>query len=367
MPKRIFVYSNTAWSIYNFRRNLILDLLAKGHEVIAVAPPDEVAERISELGCQFIPIPMDNKGTSILRDLKMLLQIRKILKQHQPDIAFTFTIKCNIYTCFASILLPTLVIPNVSGLGTAFLSKGWLNKLVCLLYRLAFRKSSTVFFQNENDQALFEQLNLVKSSQIHLLPGSGVNLQYFAPSEMAQNENVTFLLLARLLWNKGIGEYVSAAKKIKKKYPATSFQLLGFLDVVNSSAIKKDTIDSWVRDGILDYLGATNDVRPYIKHADCIVLPSYYPEGTPRSLLEAAAMARPIITTNTPGCRNTVNNEVSGFLCQPKNVDDLAAALEKIVVASFEDRQKMGRQARILAEKEFDEKIVLKAYADAIK
>lgn len=361
-PQCILIYSNTAWSIFNFRRNLIRTLLAAGHDVIAIAPPDEYVQKITDLGCRYIALPMDNRGTSIWRDLRLLFRIRKHLKQTRADIAFTFTIKCNIYTSFAASFLPTAVVPNVSGLGAAFEKSGWLNRLVLHLYRFAFRRTKTVFFQNRDDMKLFRNRKLVTAKQAHLLPGSGVDLSYFAPATLPNQNTVTFLLPARLLWDKGIAEFAAAAKSIKAKYPGTKFQLLGFLEPEGRCAIPSKTIEQWVHEGTLDYLGATGDIRPFFARADCIVLPSYYREGTPRTLLEAASMARPIITTDMPGCRDTIIDQQTGFLCQPKNSADLAQKMATMIELGQGGRKKLGQSGRRLMSQNFSEKIVLDAY-----
>lgn len=319
-------------------------------------------QKITDLGCHYIALPMDNRGTSIWQDLRLLFRIRKHLKQTRADIAFTFTIKCNIYTSFAASFLPTAAVPNVSGLGAAFERNGWLNRLVLHLYRFAFRRTKTVFFQNREDMKLFRKRKLVTAKQAHLLPGSGVDLSHFAPATLPKQNTVTFLLPARLLWDKGITEFAAAAKSIKAKYPGTRFQLLGFLEPEGRGAIPSNTIEQWVHEGALDYLGATDDIRPFFARADCILLPSYYREGTPRALLEAASMARPIITTDMPGCRDTIIDQQTGLLCQPRNSADLARKMATMIELGQFGRKKMGQSGRQLMSQGYSEKIVLDAY-----
>lgn len=362
MVKTVFIYANTSWYLYNFRKNLIKELLIAGHKVVAVAPRDDYSARLEALGCEFVPIAMDNMGKSPLVEMMLIWRIRKLLKQFKPQVAFTFTIKCNIYTCLAAKGLPISVNPNVSGLGTVFLSNGFLNKIVRTLYSVAFKKADIIFFQNTNDENLFRSLNLAAPDQIQLLPGSGVDLSHFSAVKLPNNQQITFLMLARLLWDKGVGEYVEAAKITKQEFPNARFQLLGFLDVDNQSAVHKDSVDQWVNEGSLEYLGSTDDVRQFIKNADCVVLPSYYPEGTPRSLLESAAMARPIITTDMPGCRNVVNDGITGYLCKPRDAQDLANKIKLIINAGQQSRTEMGKSGRNMIEQKYDEKIVLDAY-----
>ena len=363
---RILISANTSWYIYNFRQNLIRALCADGHEVLVAAPPDDYSERIVALGGRFIPLNMDNKGTSPLRDASLLWSLRRLLRQSRPDLIFTYTIKNNIYTSLAARSPGIPVVPNVSGLGTAFLQDGWLNCLVRLMYRVAFRWPKIVFFQNRDDRESFISLGLVCEAQARLLPGSGVDLEAFRPAPLPNNEHVTFLLVARMLWDKGIGEFVAAARKIRADFPQARFRLLGFTNAENRSAISQDQLQAWRREGVVEYSGATQDVRPHVAAADCMVLPSYR-EGTPRSLLEAAAMARPVITTDAPGCRDVVEDGKTGFLCAPRDADSLAAAIRRFLALSPARRAEMGRLGRRKMEREYDEQIVIEAYRKAIR
>ncbi|MCF6317553.1 MAG: glycosyltransferase family 4 protein [Marinosulfonomonas sp.] len=363
---KILISANTSWYVYNFRRALISAFIDDGYEIIVAAPPDDYSNRIVALGCRFLPLEMDNKGTSPLRDAALVWRLRQLLQAQRPDIVFTYTIKCNIYSCFAARPLDIPVVPNVSGLGTAFLADNWLNRMVRILYRYSFRWPKTIFFQNQDDKGTFSSLGLATDKQARLLPGSGVDLDLFAPAPAAESDTISFLLIARLLWDKGLGEFVAAARKIRQKYPQARFQILGFLNAENRSAIPRETLDGWIEEGVVEYLGATDDVRPHIAAADCVVLPSYYPEGTPRSLLEAAAMARPVITTDTPGCRNVVKNAQTGFLCEPRSVDSLTVAIEEFLALSREQQTEMGRQGRRKMELEYDETIVIDAYRKVI-
>lgn len=302
-----------------------------------------------------------------MQDILLLLRIHRLLWQLKPSVALTFTIKCNIYTCLASAFKPISVIPNVSGLGTAFLSEGFLNKLVRGLYQIAFRIPKIVFFQNNDDLKAFQELGLVRTAQARLLPGSGVDINHFALMKLPKNNNdsLTFILMARMLWDKGVGEFARAAVIVKKRFPQASFQLLGFLDVQNRSAIGRDTIDKWEKEGILQYLGSASDVRPFITNADCVVLPSYR-EGTPRALLEAAAMGRPIVTTNVPGCRDVVENGETGLYCQVKDARNLAEKLEEIIEIGPKKREQMGKAGRKMVEQKYDDKLIVKTYFLAI-
>ena len=366
--KRIALSANTSWNIVNFRAGLVRALIEAGHEVIALAPIDSTSSRLAEIGCRHVPLPMDNKGTSPLRDVLLLLRFRRLLRRDRPDAFLGFTIKPNIYGSLAAHSLGIPVINNISGLGTAFIRDGWLTRLVKHLYRIALRRSHTVFFQNDDDRSLFVDPGLVAEGRTGFLPGSGVDLSRFVPVEgraAGERAGFCFLLVARLLWDNGVGEYVEAARLVRRESPDARFQLLGFLDVENRSAIARATVQAWVDDGIVDYLGSADDVRPYIASADCVVLPSYR-EGTPRSLLEAAAMARPLIATDVPGCREVVEHGRNGFLCRVRNVDDLAQRMLEMIRLSEEGRATMGLIGRRKMEQAFDERIVVERYLAAL-
>ena len=324
MSLRIVISINCAWNIFNFRAGLVRTLLAKGHEVIAIAPRDAYAERLVGMGCRFIPIEMNNKGTNPIADAALFSRYLAILRREKPDAFLGYTIKPNIYGSLAAQACGIPVINNVSGLGTAFIRENWLTSVVKNLYRTALARSRVVFFQNEDDRFLFVQQKLVAAGRTCLLPGSGVDLEHFRPSARkgSHDSGIKFLLIARLLYDKGVGEYVEAARILKARHPEMRCALLGFLDVENRTAVSRDEVDNWEREGIIEYLGVSDDVRPHIAAADCVVLPSYR-EGTPRTLLEAAAMAKPIVATDVPGCREVVEHGRTGFLCQVRDAKDL--------------------------------------------
>ena len=363
---KILISANTSWYVYNFRGKLIERLLKNGYQVVIAAPEDSYTSRIKAKGCAFEVVKMDPNGTSPRRDFALYRRFRQILRHQKPDMVFSYTIKCNIFLSLAARATKTPVAPNVSGLGTAFLSDGWVNRIVQLLYRRAFRHPRTVFFQNPDDQQMFLDLGLVRREQARLLPGSGVDLVRFAPHPMPDGQEVTFLLVARMLWDKGVGEYVEAARRIRRHYPNARFQLLGGVDANNSRAIPQEKIEEWRAEGVVEYLGTTGDVRPYIAQAHCVVLPSYR-EGTPRSLLEAAAMARPVITTDAPGCRNVVEDGVSGYLCALRDSAELEGVVRKFLALSMPQWAAMGQAGRQKMEREYDEAIVLEAYLDEIR
>ncbi|MGZ8941570.1 MAG: glycosyltransferase family 4 protein [Methylobacter sp.] len=369
MKGKVIIAANTAWSVYNFRAGLIRTLTTEGYEVVVVAPTDEYAIRLPELGCRFVPLAIDNKGTHVGRDLVLLLRFFSFLRKERPDVYIGYTIKPNIYGSVAAHILRIPVINNISGLGTVFIKENWLTNLVRWLYRAALSHSHCVFFLNDEDLELFVKAGLVAPEKVARLPGEGIDLRAFQPvPEVSENgQSFRFLLSARMLRDKGIVEYVEAARVVRKRYPNAEFNLLGFLDVQNPTAISTEQMATWVEEGIISYLGVTDDVKPYLAEADCVVLPSYYREGIPRSLLEAAAMGKPIITTDAVGCRDVVDDGVNGFLCLPKSKDDLAEKMEKMILLDHQRRFEMGKRGRQKVEREFDEKIVIGHYLSMIK
>ncbi len=364
MPK-VMIAVNSAWNLVNFRAGLIRSMVAAGHDVVAVAPQDDYASRLQALGCRYIPLPMDSKGTHPLRDALLLWRFIRILYGERPDVFLGYTVKPNIYGSLAARILGVPVINNIAGLGAVFITEGWVTRVVRQLYRLALAGSERVFFQNDDDRQLFIAGRLVAAHKADLLPGSGINLAHFLPSPLPRNSRVRFLLVARMLWDKGVGEFVEAARNLQRREVNAEFCLLGFLDVENPAAITQAQMDEWVGEGAIHYMGTSEDVRNEIARADCVVLPSYR-EGTPRTLLEAAAMARPIVTTDAVGCREVVDDSVNGFLCRPRDALDLAEKMEKISKLSLEEREVMGQRGRLKVELEFDESIVIQKYLTAI-
>lgn len=367
---KVIITLNTAWNLFNFRAGLIKALVEDGHEVIAVAPYDDYALKLPELGCRYVPLAMDNKGTNPFRDALLIWRFLRLFIREKPDVYLGYTVKPNVYGSLASHILGIPVINNIAGLGAVFIRDGWLAKFVRRLYRLALWKSDKVFFQNDDDRQLFISKGLVRAEITDLLPGSGINLSKFsyAPPRPLQNEQqkFRFLLIARMLWDKGVGEYVQAAKTIHERWPHVECCLLGFVDVQNPAAISKERMDAWVAEGIVNYLGVNDDVRSEIALADCIVLPSYR-EGTPRTLLEAAAMGRPIITTDAVGCKEVVDHGINGFLCNVRDVADLTAKMEEMLSLSDQQRQHMGLRGRGKMERQFDERYVINKYLEAIQ
>lgn len=355
---RIVVIAGLAESLINFRGSLLAALVGEGHEVICCAPGENpgVSARLGALGASYLPVCLNRTGINPLSDLKSVLQLRGMLRKVRPDIVLGYTIKPVIYGSIAAWLagIPGIY-SMITGLGYAFMGETAkqraVNLLVCTLYRSALRKNSKVFFQNRDDLQLFKDRGLLRcAGQAVLINGSGVDLLHFSAQKPVLKP-LKFLLIARLLRDKGIFEYVEAASILKKKYPEVAFQLLGPLDS-NPSAIGKSQLDAWSEGGGIDYLGETGDVRPYIAAASVYVLPSYR-EGTPRTVLEAMAMGRPVITTDAPGCRETVKDGDNGFLVPVKDVASLVQAMERFIVAP-ELALTMGGRSRQMAEDKYD-------------
>lgn len=366
--RKVILSVNTSWNVVNFRSGLIKALRSCGYEVSVVAPRDDHSTKVTDLGCRYIAIEMDNSGMSPFRDLQLAWSYWRIIRQERPSVFIGFTIKPNIFGSASAHLNGVPVINNISGLGTAFVRGGFLRKIVQSLYRFALFRSRWVFFQNDDDRVLFVDEGIVREEQTLLLPGSGVNLDHFSPSvdEAPRLNGVVFILVARLLWDKGVGEFVEAARLVREKVPTARFQLLGFLDVENRTAVPRKSLEQWVDEGLVEYLGSTDDVRPFLQAADCVVLPSYR-EGTPRSLLEGGAMAKPLIATNVPGCKEVVDHAENGFLCRPKDAEDLASKMVEFAAMDYPSRISMGQKSRRKIEKQFSETIVIERYLSAIQ
>jgi glycosyltransferase involved in cell wall biosynthesis len=364
MTGTIALVSNTAWSVANFRAGLIKALQDAGYRVLVAAPEDEYARRLVESGCRYVAIPMNNKGTNPIADLVLTWRLWSMLRRERPLCALTYTPKPNIYVSLAARPSRIPVIANIAGLGSAFVDRRWLTAVVRRLYRFALRSPRRVFFQNRDDRAYFVREGLVDESRSALLPGSGVDTRWFAPrsADASAAGALRFLLFGRLIAEKGVREYVQAARSLLARGVAAEFHILGFLEVPNPSAILRREVAAWVAEGIVHFHEPTTDVRPQIARADCIVLPSYYREGTPRSLLEAASMGKPVITTDAPGCRDAVVDGESGFLVRPRDAVDLAEKMERIVGLPAAERRDMGRRGREMMLREFDERIVIERY-----
>ena len=364
--QRIVVAANSAWNLVHFRAGLIRTLADEGYDVIAAAPPDPASfARMPDLLKRWTTIPVERSGLNPVADLRLLGRFVRLLRRDRPAAFLGFTVKPNIYGCLAARLTAVPAIANVSGLGTAFLSRPILRRVVEILYRVAFAKTAVVFFQNHDDLELFVDRRLVRRSQARLLPGSGIDTSRFEVAPLPDGP-VVFLLIGRLIGDKGVREFVEAARTVKTEQPQVCFQLLGGIDDGNRTAISRRELQSWVNDGVVEYLGETSDVRPFVQRATVIVLPSYR-EGLPRTLLEGAAMARPLLATDVPGCRQIVRDRVNGLLCAVRDPEDLARAMLEMIGLPKPKLQQLGEDGRKLVESSFAESEVIRRYLDAIR
>jgi len=360
----VLITVNTTWNVLNFRMPVVQALLDRGDRVTLLAPPDDTVSQLTAMGVRHLPLVMDSKGLNPLRDAALAHRFRRHFRSESPDVILSWTIKNNLFGALMAKNAGIPFIPNVSGLGTAFLSGGALQFVAETLYKQAFRGLETVFFQNDDDRDLFVRRRLVKDGQTRLLPGSGIDLERFAPVPQPDGPPV-FLMIGRLLRDKGVLEYAEAARRLRISHPQARFRLLGATGSANRSAIGEDTVKAWQDEGIIEYLGTTDDVRPHIAAASCVVLPSYR-EGAPRTLIEAAAMSRPLIATDVPGCRAVVDDGRNGYLCVVKDGASLADACARFLALTSDDRSAMGRAGRSKMEQEFDQALVAAAYLSAI-
>jgi glycosyltransferase involved in cell wall biosynthesis len=362
---KVAIVLNTSWNIYNFRMSFIRALQAMGHEIHAIAPQDDYTHHLIEAGCIHHQVKMDSRGANPIKDSALIFELWSIYKKIRPDIVLHYTIKPNVYGTLAATLLGIPVINNVCGLGTVFLKKNLVSFIALILYKIAFRFPKRIFFQNQEDLNLFIEKGLSPVHTADLLPGSGIDLEKFKPQGYKRNSKFTFLLIARLITDKGIMEYIAAVKRLKAQGVDARFQILGAKDPEHKRGIKLQVIDEWIQSDTIEYLGTTNDVRQFIEKADCIVLPSYR-EGTPRTLLEAASSGKPIIATDVPGCRDVVSHNFNGLLCKLKDEVDLAEKMDMMSHLDDNTLKKFGENGRKKIESEYDESLVINKYVATI-
>lgn len=369
----VTIVYNTAYYVYKFRINLIRDLVAQGFRVVVISPTDEYVDVLRNLGIEHHEISMSQYGMNPIREVSTTLEIYKALKAYRPVCSLHYTIKPNIFGGIAAALAKTPVINNVAGAGRAFSKdQSLFARFISSLYRIGLSKSHRVFFQNFDDMQLFLENNLVRPEVAERIPGSGVDLAKYSMTETSpayQAGTFHFLFVGRLLKEKGIYEYFTAAQHILRVLPDSKilFEIVGEID--DSGACISDVdLQKYLADDRILYHGAvTPDRMPAILDgADCVVLPSYYREGVPRSLLEASAMFKPLITTDNVGCREVVDEGVNGYKVPVRDPEALAEAMLRMLSISTEERLEMGRAGRRKVEAEFDEMFVLQAYRRAI-
>lgn len=368
---RVLILANNDIGLYKFRKELIEELIHPGSyidgrrgkpcKVYISLPYGDYIPELKRMGCRFINTPVDRRGVNPVADLKLLIKYRTILKKVKPNVVLGYTIKPNIYGGIACAEKNIPYICNITGLGSAVENKGILQCIILNLYRFSLRKVQTVFFQNSENEKFFTE-NKLCIGKHKMLPGSGVNLEYYKSIEYPKGDTIEFVFVARIMKEKGIDQYLEAAKYIHKKYPNTRFHICGFCEQAYENIIQE-----MARKGIIIYHGLVDDMRKIYAQVHCVVHPTYYPEGLSNVLLEAAASARPIITTNRPGCREVVEDKNNGYLIQKKNSRDLITKIEEFIVLPSDQKRNMGFLGRKKVEKEFDRKIVIEKYVEELK
>lgn len=360
MSKILFLVNHDV-VIYNFRLELVERFLADGHQVVISSPYGERIDTLVEMGCEYHPIEMSRHGMNPVQEVKLLANYIKLLNKVKPDVVLTYTIKPNIYGGMACALKKVPYVVNITGLGTAVEIDGLVQKITVMLYRMALSRVQTVFFQNEENRQFFIDRKLAMGKH-DMLPGSGVNLTRFTPLDYPGDETTEFVFISRIMKEKGADQYLEAAEYIRSKYPNTRFHICGFCEQAYEERLKE------LQDkGVIIYHGMVRDVRQVIAKTHCTIHPTYYPEGLSNVLLESAACARPLITTNRSGCREVIDNGINGFVVEQKNAKDLIAKIEQFLALPWEQKKAMGLAGRAKVEKEFDRQIVVEKYVAEVE
>ncbi len=361
MKSNILVLTNNIGGLHSFRKEVMKAIVDAGYDVYISEPDeDERVKYFVDIGCHVIKTIFNRRGMNPLDDFFLMLRYRKMIRQIKPKVVLSYTIKPNVYGGLACRLCGVPQIVNVTGLGDAIENGGCLQKLTISLYKLGIGKAAQVFFQNDTNKSFCVKHKIADNNAI-VLPGSGVNLEHHLFQEYAPEGDIKFLFIARLLKDKGTEEYFETAKTIRAKYPRTEFQILGWIE-----GHYQQQMEELVKGGVINYLGTTSDIRPYLKNVHCTIMPSYH-EGMSNVNLESAANVRPVITTNVPGCRETVDDGKTGFLVEARNTQSLIDAVEKFINLPYQQKEAMGREARKKVEREFDRQIVVNEYLKAIR
>jgi glycosyltransferase involved in cell wall biosynthesis len=357
---KILVLANFGMGLYNFRKELLEELINQNNEVYISLPRDEYVPKLKSLGCKFIETHLDRRGTNPIKDLKLLLHYINILKRIKPDVVLTYTVKPNVYGGLACRITKTPYITNITGLGTSVENKGLIQKITLLLYKAGLKKASCLFFQNKTNLKFFLNKNIA-NNKTRLIPGSGVNLEQHTLEEYPMDdENIRFLFIGRMMKSKGIEELLQAVDIVKAEYPNTQFDLIGHCEEdYHQQLVELNKL------GMINYHGQQDDVHSFIKKSHATILPSYH-EGTANVLLESASSGRPVLTSRVPGCKETFDEDVSGFGFEVRSVDSLVEAIIKFIKLPYEQKKAMGMAGRKKMENEYDRKIVINAYIDEI-
>jgi glycosyltransferase involved in cell wall biosynthesis len=363
--KKIAFVGNSALTMMNFRLG-VMKALSMQHEVVMITPPDCELTPLEGTKIRFIPIEVDCKGKNPIRDLRLLARVKRLYAEEKFDFIFHYTIKPIIYGSIAASSIGIKHINVVTGLGYTFIKRNWLFHLSCRMHRYALRQTNAVWFLNQDDCDSFVKWRIIPSSKTHIIHGEGVNTDYFCPTGKPVQPFI-FLHCGRMLRSKGVELFIQAAEQLKHDYPHVRWQLLGPLDALNPDAIRPAEMETWVRKGIVEYKGVTSDVRPFLERCSCVVLPSYYMEGIPKSLMEAASMGRALIATDSTGCKDVVLDGVNGLLCEKRSVDSLVATMRRMLEMPADQLQEMGQKGRELMLRKFDEKLIINEYNKALE
>lgn len=362
MAQRVLLAINFDEGLYNFRKELLEALLKAHYEVHLAVPAGEFSGRLQEMGCILHDTALNRRGKNPLQELSLIGCYGRILEKVKPDVVLTYTIKPNIYLGFLCSRKKIPYITTITGLGTAVEGRGILQSFTRWLYRGAMKKVKLLFFQNETNEKLFARLGIAPDRH-RMLPGSGVNLQHFAYQPFPQKQTTDFLFISRIMKEKGIEEYLDAAEAIKREYPDTCFKILGFLE---DDYRGRERFERLQKEGIICFEGSVSDVIPYIRDSQCTVHPSFYPEGMSNVCLESAACGRAVITTDRPGCRETIQDGISGFLIRERDSQDLLVKLRQFLALPIQARRQLGENGRKYMEERFDRRIVVQSYLEAV-
>lgn len=360
MKKKIAVIANNDLGLYNFRKELLERLLLGGYAVTILLPDGEKVREMQAMGCAFRGLAIDRRGTNPFRDLRLLMGILRELRRIRPDAILTYTVKPNIYGGMAARLLGIPYIANITGLGSAFEKPGLLQRVTLRMYRAGLKRAACVFCQNEENLRFVKRVKMT-GARLRLLPGSGVNLDHFSAQAYPPDGTLEFVFVSRVMKEKGINEYLEAARVTRKKYPHTRFHVCGFCEEEFAGRLKKLQAE-----GVIEYHGLVADIRQVLKDMHCAVLPSYH-EGMSNALLEAAATGRPLIASDIPGCRECLRDREGGFLVKPGDAGDLAGKMEEFVRLPYDRKREMGLAARAWVEAHFDRGLVVDAYMQEIQ
>lgn len=359
--KKILFLSNHFITLYSFRRELIQKLVEEGHKVFLSMPADEQNKYFEDMGCTIIDTEMERRGTNPVKDLKLVAEYKKIIKHVQPDIIFSYTVKPNIYGSMASNALHYKQVCNITGTGATFLKESALSKIVRLLYRVSVKKAYKVFFQNTGDKDYFVSHKMVRDNY-EMLPGSGVNLDQHAFTEMPNDETVNFIFIGRVMGVKGIDQYLGCAKAVKERHPNTNFYIAGW----NEEEKYRRLVDEYSKAGWVEYIGFKENINEWIRKCHCTILPSLGGEGIPNVLLETAAVGRVCIASTINGSKDVINDGVTGYLFETGNSQSLTDMVEKFLTLSFEEKKAMGLAGHEKVKKEFNRQIVIDKYSKEV-